>query len=79
MVVVTIHPDVASRYYAPQITAEGQQVEVTGEFLVVFAPHGPVDVRGGRRSVLVVPLADVLAVDQIPGAGGGRDPGRHVR
>jgi hypothetical protein len=38
--------------------------EVQGQSFVVFARHGPSDNTGGRRSVLVIPLDDVLAVDE---------------
>jgi hypothetical protein len=64
--VVTLDPHAATgRYYGPQLLTEGDSYETTDEYLVVFAAHGPADLRGGRRSVLVVPLADVLALDEV--------------
>jgi hypothetical protein len=65
MFVLTLRPEAAGRYYGPQITADGDWYELTGDYLAVFAAHGPADIRGGMRSVLVVPLDDVLALDEV--------------
>jgi hypothetical protein len=62
--VVTLHPD-AKGYYARQLTAEADWHEVQGDHLVLFAAHGPTERGGGMRSVLVVPLGDVLALDEL--------------
>lgn len=63
--IVTVQSEATSRYYAPQLTSAGDWWEVQGQFLVIFAAHGPADNTGGRRSVLVVPLDDVLALDGV--------------
>jgi hypothetical protein len=64
--VVTINPYApAGRYYGPQLVCDGDWHEVSGDSLVIFAAHGPDDGGRGRRSVLVVPAGDVLAVDEV--------------
>jgi len=68
--VVTLDPHaVTGRYYGTQLLAEGDWYETTEEYLIVFAAHGPADLgagmRSGMRSVLVVPLSDVLALDEV--------------
>jgi hypothetical protein len=64
--VVTIDPHaLAGRYYGPQLVCDGDWHELTGEYLVIFAAHGPDEGGRGRRSVLVVPAGDVLAVDEV--------------
>ena len=63
--IVTVQPEAASRYYGPQLASVGDWWEVQGQSFVIFAAHGPSDNTGGRRSVLVLPLDDVLAVDEV--------------
>jgi hypothetical protein len=62
--VVTLRPE-ATGYYARQLTAAADWHEIHGDQLVLFAVHGPAERGGGRRSVLVVPLTDVLALDEV--------------
>jgi hypothetical protein len=63
--IVTVRPEAACRYYGPQLTAAGDWWNVQGELLVIFAAHGPRDNTAGKRSVLVMPLDDLLAVDEV--------------
>jgi hypothetical protein len=64
--VVTIDPHTpVGRYYGPQLVCDGDWHEVSGEYLVIFAGHGPAEGGRGRRSVLVLPAGDVLAVDEV--------------
>lgn len=66
MFIVTINPNTAiGRYYGPQLVSDGDRYEITGGYLVVFAAHGPDDGRGRRRSVLVLPIDDLLAIDEV--------------
>lgn len=65
MFVVTINPHtMVGRYYGPQLVAEGDWYELTDTYLVIFAAHGPDDARGHRRSVLIIPAEDLLAIDE---------------
>jgi hypothetical protein len=63
--IVTVQSEAAGRYYGPQLTSVGDWWEVQDQSLVIVAAHGPSDNMGGRRSVLIMPLDDVLAVDEV--------------
>jgi hypothetical protein len=63
--IVTVQPEATSRCYGRQLATAGEWWEVQDQLFVIFAVHGAADNTGGRRSVLVMPLDDVLAVDEI--------------
>jgi hypothetical protein len=64
--VVTINPHTTvGRYYGPQLVADGDWFELTESYLVIFAAHGLGDAQGHRRSVLIIPAEDLLAIDTV--------------
>lgn len=65
MFVVTINPHTPiGRYYGAHLVAEGDSYEINDDYLVVFAStEAGEDAK--RRSVLIVPVADLLAIDEV--------------